>query len=111
MARRPRDQNDGTAPRGTLVHPWFRAHAAQPGLRMVGPYVRLGRFIGRGEHHSLAVDREHLVELEAGRGDRPAISCQPPRVAGVDAGQQDAGGRPHGQPGHELHPRVVALLS
>jgi hypothetical protein len=56
---------------------------------MVGPHVRLGRLIGRGEQHGLAVHREHLVKLEAGRGDRLAVSDQPPGIGGVGGSQQD----------------------
>jgi hypothetical protein len=74
------------------------------------PQVHLGRLLGAGHQHRAAGDRDHLLDLEAGWGDRLIVDGQPAGVAaGIVDGQHQAAGQPGRHPGDQLDPGGVVL--
>jgi hypothetical protein len=111
----------GAAGPGAAGHPVLR-HARDRGqpIRAVGPQPDLRRFLaGCAEQHRLAVDRQHLPDLQAGRGDRVRAALrelfgggdqQPPGATGVGGPDDPAVAGPGRNAGHEIQPAAVGVL-
>jgi hypothetical protein len=94
----------GAVEAGLAGEPLGRAAGDDP------PQVHLGRLLGGGHQHRAAAGGDHLLDLEAGWGDRGAVDGQPAGVAArVVGGHHQAAVQPGRHPGDELDPDGVAL--
>jgi len=73
--------------------------------------VGLGRLLGCGEQHVVAVYAEHGAQLQARRGDGDSVHSQVPRAAQIGVGDNGAGAGAGRQAGDQLDPALVVLLA
>jgi hypothetical protein len=72
--------------------------------------VDLGRLLGRGEQHLVAVHAEHSPQLKTRRRDGDPVHGQMPGALQISVGDEGARAGARRQAGDQLHPALVASL-